>query len=140
MLLAVLDRIFFNRNAILKGSTELIVLFIRSSQFCNQTNNKYLEKGWRDARVDESGNGNRKDESRRGRRLGGCAPNKELRIKKKGMLRRYNISLRSSVSRGSSIQPLCFFPTSNFHTIKGSPPTRGTYLRRAAYFLDCRRV
>lgn len=44
------------------------------------------------------------------------------------MLRRYNISLLSSVSRGSSIQPLCFLPTSNFHTIKGGPPTRGTYI------------
>lgn len=67
------------------------------------------------------------------------APNKELRIKKR-MLRRCNISLLSSVSRGISIQPpLCFFPTSNFHAIKGSPPTRETYRRRAAYFLERRR-
>lgn len=49
------------------------------------------------------------------------------------MFRRCNISLLSSVSRGSSIQPLCFLPTSNFHTIKGSPPTRETYLRRGVF-------
>lgn len=143
-LLAVPDRIFFNRNAILKEGTKLIVLFIRResplSSVTKQTT-MYLKRRWSDARVDKIGNRNRRDENARrsGRRLGECAPNKELQIKK-GMLRRCNISLLSSGSRGSSIRPLCFLPTSNFHTIKGSPPTCETYLRRAVYFLDHRRV
>lgn len=46
LLLTVLDRIFFNRDAILRESTKLIVLFIHSPQFCNQTN-KYLGRRWR---------------------------------------------------------------------------------------------